>query len=308
MRFLLALALFFAPLPNDKPHSEWPFTDDQFKLLLYDAFDHSFDPALRKKMNVETWEQMHDFIYALIESDYTKIVQESVVDAGYFYKMAYSLIGLHGSIEDAADLYAQVKEIVFNRKGSLDHELAQYGMIRGLGYFLMRDHYFPQKNRALMQEIEVYLFRCSDWETPSCWPYDYGFTEEEFGRPFTEHEKRPYRPIADEAISYGLSQRAFERCQKWLEAPQSLEMEWQAKLCISNLKGTEKFAQKIMPYLKPVLTYEEMMDETNSAVSDHPIRPRRPLPNVLKQKPPLRIDLPFGFEEISKESKSETNH
>ena len=125
MRFLLALALFFAPLPNDKPHSEWPFTDDQFKLLLYDAFDHSFDPALRKKMNVETWEQMHDFIYALIESDYTKIVQESVVDAGYFYKIAYSLIGLHGSIEDAADLYAQVKEIVFNRKGSLDHELAQ---------------------------------------------------------------------------------------------------------------------------------------------------------------------------------------
>ncbi len=234
--FFFALILLLSPVHREEGKVDvWPFTEEQFQMLLSDAFEHSFDPQIRKKMQIETWEQMHDFIYALIESDYTKIVQNTVANAGFFHKIAYQLLGLHGTIEDAEDLYRLVQNLSFMKGTPIDYESAKFGMIRGLGFFLMRDHYFPQENRVLMQEIEDYLFYCSDWATPSCWPVDLGITEEEYGRPFREMERQPYRMRADEAISYGLSQKAIDRCQHWLETGTFFDMKYQAKLCLSNM-------------------------------------------------------------------------
>ncbi len=237
-------------VPPEKVPADWPMTREQYMILGYDTPEHALDSKELEKAGLHSRKEIVGFAYKVLEMDLSPIARDMISSSGIAAQMgAYELLGYYGSIEDAQKLFESVKAIDGKTaRENLDGKQYLYWkMVESLGYYLMRDHLMPQKDRTLMQEIEDFLYRCSDIEQISCWDYE--------SRPkvidaLTLH--------AIEAISLGSSERMHLRAKKYVTYPQDSIYHLYGSIELENLAWVEERAEKIKRQLPPMLPESEI--------------------------------------------------
>ncbi len=234
-------------LPDVIPE-DWPLTREEIEALEFSPVG-LYTKAL-ESIGLHTRSEIVAYAYKLLEMDLSPL--ERYRHAGFFQGVAYQLLGLYGSLEDAEKHFHDVKSIVHQGEylaEPLNDMLKNMQMIRSLGFYLMRDHFMPQENRSLMVEIEEYLLSCTIIDTPSCWP----FSDLENGN----DELRRY---ALNALSYSCSEKAKERMKTYLSLPEQRLLHIEGKYDQKELEETEKRGDEIRAKLKPVLPAKEIGD------------------------------------------------
>ena len=273
---LLALLLLLQPSGADLtwdpdayvPPADWPITWNQYRWLTKRNLHKSFDAEKLKKAGLKSGLEMRNFAVHLIEMDWAPLTRDFGLPAWAGYREAYELLGLHGSLEDLQALFAQVKGLVarYHDEEAFDWVEAKKAMIKALGYFLLRDHFHPIKDRTLMKELEAYLYRCSDWDEPSCWKVT----------DLTKWEQ-PFRAVTDDALAISLNARGIARYQEWAKLKdynRRTDAEYSLRLGGKLQKG----APFLREHLRPVLPYSELYQEPGVALPE-----RKPLPNLLER-------------------------
>ncbi len=230
--------------------ADWPLTKDEHDFLTSSVRRKALDPKELQKIGLHTRKEIVAFAYRVLEMDLAPIARTMNDDAYYLVPNgAYVLISYYGSQEDARKHFEAVK--------ALDGEFSEFGdqairgrmspMIETLGYYLMRDHLMPQKERALMVELEDFLYRCSELDADSCWPY------ENMGSP-----NNYFRSSAVAAIGYGCSERTKIRAKKYAANPRgSLEF-IEGEIMLAEIDYVENSGDFIKQRLPPVLPESEI--------------------------------------------------
>ncbi len=164
---------------------------------------------------------------------------------------AYYLLGYYGSLEDAQKIFEEVKQI--NSRDDTeeweDQWIMYVRMIESLGLFLMRDRFMPQKDRALMTEIEEFLERCAELvKGEGCW---------------TAEDQQSIRGtlcnVSFDALSDGGGQKIkayLKKIEDYLETHSGREerryAELQLKRITKNTECLDSRAENIRKYFPPV--------------------------------------------------------
>ncbi len=154
------------PVPDD-----WPITYDELLFLRQPDAALIGQSQLIQQAGLQNHQQILEFAYRVLSIDLSPIDRDMMSwDQGKLQGLAYEIIGLYGQIEDAKKHLQAVKDID-GQKVKEDRQTfwRALWMIQGLGYYLMRDHLMPQKDRSVIREMEDYLYRCAAFDQPSCW-------------------------------------------------------------------------------------------------------------------------------------------
>ncbi len=254
------------------PPADWPITWNQYRWLTKRNLHKSFDAEKLKQAGLKSGLVMRDFAVHLLEIDFAPLTRDFGLPAWAAYREAYELLGLHGSLEDLQELFTRVKALEarhYTEESSLLIDIKEE-MITALGYFLLRDHFHPIKDRALMEEIEDYLYRCSDWDGASCWK-----------NLSPTKLKLPFRSAADDALAISLSARGMAHYQEWVKA-KDYNRRINAKVSLELIESLQKDEKFLRENLRPVLPYNELYQEKGDSLPE-----RNPLPNLLERKFPM---------------------
>ena len=181
--------------------------------------------------------------------DLAPVARDMTSNINYLVPLgAYTLLGYYGSLEDAAAQFEAVKAIDGEKVQKMSEAESDRlrPMIETLGYYLMRDHLMPQKDRRLMVEIEDYLYRCSAIESDSCWPYE-GSNE------VYDH----LQSNAFYAVAYGCSDRTRARAKKYTTDTKGSIYEYYGRKALEEMARIEGMREKLLKQLPPVLSESE---------------------------------------------------
>ncbi len=224
---------------------DWPLTREEHDLLTRNAKSGALDPKKLARAGLHSRKEIVDFAYRVLQMDLAPIARDMMSTAYYLVPLgAYTLLGYYGSLEDAAAQFEAVKAIDGQAvaEGRTPESRKFESMVETLGYYLMRDHFMPQKDRRLMMEIEDYLYRCSELNAPSCWPYE-----------GMETSNDELRDGAFEAISYGCGERAKARAKKYAAEVEGCIYFVFGKDALEEMARVEGMQEKVVRQLPPVL-------------------------------------------------------
>ena len=237
-------------LPDSTP-DDWPLSVDEIRLLRRNHLKLELKPW--ETLGFHNREDIVDLAHKTLASDLSPIARD-VVDGfiGQLQGYAYQLLGLYGSLEDAERHFNAVKEIV--HQGGLYEEPASnivrhWQMLRSLGFYLMRDHFMPQKERSLMVGIGDCLLSCTSSGTPSCWPY-----------PDYDNGDDSLRRYALNALSYSCSERAKERIKTYTSLPEPDLFLTEGRYDQEEMEKIEKRGDEIRAKLRPVLSEKDLKE------------------------------------------------
>ncbi len=243
------------PMPSD-----WPYPDEWFDALRYSVHIRYFNPNTLIRSGLTSRKEIVRFARSLLryeldpELDPDEYQAREIALTG-----AYDLLGIYGSLEDARMHFEAVKaidasvevEAVRDEQGFFLYQnspAVTYGdMIESLGYYLMRDHFMPAKDRKLMREIEDYLYRCMDPQKPHCW-----------GREDMDGLLDHYRLSAEDGFNLSCSDRANARLE---EIREEIKGTWYEEVDYFNtdaIRCINSRQDKIRAYFPPVLPEEEL--------------------------------------------------
>ena len=235
-------------LPETKP-DDWPITRAEVELLRSDHLKLELKPW--NELGYRHRADLVAFARKVLESDLAPIDRDLDNSfSGRIQGAAYQLLGLYGSIEDAARHFQDVKDIVHRGgfyKEPVSDMLKNMDMVRSLGFYLMRDHFMPQSNRELMVEIEDYLLNCTVIGTPSCWPY-----------PDFDNGDDDLRRYALNALAYGCSERTKERLKTYTSLKEPDLFLTEGRYDQEEMEKIEKRGDEIRAKLVPVLPESEL--------------------------------------------------
>ena len=241
--------------PNPIP-LDWPLTQEQADFLLNYNLEAmarlTVNPKELLKVGFQSPKELVAFAWRLLETDLSPIIRDMpyLKGPGFIHKKLYMIIALHGDVEDAARLLNRLKGVVqFFGLGEVpgEHD-ANTVLAESMGFFLMRDHFMPQKDRALMQEIEDYLLNCTIYGTDSCWPRNDGSGGDD-----------DMRRYALNALAISCGERGRARIKEYAALPDEFS-HIIAENRFELTKRIESYAHEIRHTLKPVLP-REMMNE-----------------------------------------------
>ncbi len=235
-------------VPDVTPE-DWPLTNREVEYLRGDLL--KLDLKALDAIGLHKRAEIVAFAKRVLAADLAPIERDLVlISEGQLKGKAYYLLGFYGSLEDATRHILEVKSIVHREdpwtespSDSTKHER----MIRALGFYLMRDHFMPQKDRALMTEIEDYLLSCTVIDTPSCWPY-----------PDLDNGNDNLRRYALKALAYGCSARAEERIKSYLGESERKLLRLEGEYDREEMEKIEKRGDEIRAKLVPVLPESEL--------------------------------------------------
>jgi hypothetical protein len=230
---------------------DWPMTFEQLDFLMTGSLEwvgrKSVDLKALNEAGFKTTKDLVAFAWDLLGRDLEPIRRDQGIDPGYIHRDCYLLIGLHGDLEDASRLYHRLKSLV--RKPSFqtsaDELIANNMLAQSMGLFLMRDHFMPQEDRALMEEIEQYLLGCTIYGTPSCWPTE-GIKGGDDGM----------RRYALKALAMSCGEKGRERIQEYADDPESDFSHIIAEVCFKQRDRVLGFEDDIKKTLSPVFARE----------------------------------------------------
>ena len=206
----------FGPRPK-RPEvipKDWPMTFEQFEFLMSGHLEsmgrRSVDPDALNRAGFKNQKDLVAFAWEMLERDLSPFKRDQAFAPGHIHQVLYMIIGLHGDMKDAERLFHRLKNLKQKPSGiePADEHVANKMLAQSMGLFLMRDHFMPQEDRALMEEIEDYLLDCTRYGTPSCWPRE--------GLKSGDDEMRRYALMAL-AISCG--EKGQARIQEYAEMP-----------------------------------------------------------------------------------------
>ncbi len=228
---------------------DWPLTREEHDLLTRNAKTGALDPKKLERAGLHSRKEIVDFAYRVLQMDLAPIARDMMSTAYYLVPLgAYTLLGYYGSLEDAAAQFEAVKAIDGKAvaEGRTPESRKFESMVETLGYYLMRDHLMPQKDRRLMMEIEDYLYRCSELNAPSCWPYE-----------GMETSNDELRINAFDAVAYGCSDRAKTRAKKYTAQNEGSIYYAFGEDALKDMARIESMREKLLKQLPPVLPESE---------------------------------------------------
>ena len=235
--------------PQEIP-ADWPMTREQYLLIGYNAYERALDSKALELAGLHSRKEIVEFAYEVLKMDLSPIERDMIESSGRAAQRgAYTLLSYYGSIEDAQKLFDAVKAIdgkVVDQ--NLDGQHTVYiKMVEALGYFLMRDHFMPQRERTLMQEIDDYLYQCSEISRDSCWDYE--------GRP---EAIGSLMLAAIDGIERSCSDRVKARAKAQTAYPEGSITHQFGKSALEEIARIEDLADKIRKQLPPVLSESEI--------------------------------------------------
>ncbi len=229
---------------------DWPLTKEEHDFLTSGVRRKAFDPKELQKIGFHTRKEIVAFAYRVLEMDLAPIARTMNRDA---YRLvsegAYVLLGLYGSLEDAQKHFDAVKAL----DGKLSEDIESIEAVRAqtliktLGYYLMRDHLMPQKERTLMVEIEDFLYRCGELDTDSCWPYENMISPNNY-----------FRSRALETSAYSCSERIKARAKEYAANPKGSLESSVGEIMLQKMAYAEQNAELFKKRLPPVLPESEI--------------------------------------------------
>ena len=231
--------------------SDWPLSFEQLDFLMSGRLEkmarRSAEPKNREQAGWKTPQEMVAFAWNLLEADLHPIERDQGIEPGKIHEAVFFLIGLHGDLEDARRLFDRLKSLVQAPREveASDEHSAHTALAEAVGFFLMRDHFMPQKDRALMEEIEAYLSNCARYGAPSSWPRE--------DAPSGNDDMRRY---ALKALAISCGEKGRERIQEYLNQPEGTLGRIAGQVCFDLTKRVESEAEEIRRTLQPVLPRE----------------------------------------------------
>ena len=229
---------------------DWPITKEEHDFLTYGLRMNALDSKALQSIGLHTRKEIVEFAYRVLEIDLDPIARTMNDDVYWLVPYgAYVLLSHYGSLEDAQKHFDAVRILdgQFSEQYHSPKGARARPMIETLGYYLMRDHFMPQKNRSLMAELEDYLYKCSEANAPSCWPYE--------GMPGTNNG---LRVAALEAMSYSCSERAKQRAKMDTSDAQESVKKTYGTILLRKMESIEQNAAMIRRQLPPVLPEAEI--------------------------------------------------
>ncbi len=236
--------------PPQQIPDDWPITKAQYALIGWDTASKLLDPQAIEAAGFHSRKEIVAFAYRLLQMDYAPIARVmGGSNEGEDRGAAYEILGHYGSLEDARKHFDAVKAIDGNQyeHENVNQMILMHYMIKSLGYYLMRDHFMPQKENDLIQQIEDYLYQCSEINASSCWPYEGIETPNDY-----------LREYARAAVNLGCSQRAQSRAQENASQLKGSLYELYGSDDLAFIERTEAKADRIKNQLPPVLPEEEI--------------------------------------------------
>ena len=226
---------------------DWPLTREEV-LFLRSPRQVLTNPQLPTNAGFHTPQEIVDFVHRVLNTDLSPIGRDTKnLTPNVLQGHAYELLGLYGSAEDARFHLEEVKKIEGHAKG--DANMKSLRMIQGLGYYLMRDHFMPQEDRAIIQEIEAYLEQCSDFDQPFCWPSNH--------QHLFPNKKKVINILNDgafQALAYGCGEHVKSIAKEYSEYPQEGILHIIGENALNDIKHLESDAAQIRKLLPPVQT------------------------------------------------------
>ncbi len=236
------------PTPAVIPE-DWPISREEYYLLTSDSQNRALDPQELQRAGLHSRKEIVDFAHRVLQMDLAPVARDMTSNINYLVPLgAYTLLGYYGSLEDAAAQFEAVKAIDGKAvaEGRTPESRKFEPMVETLGYYLMRDHLMPQKDRRLMVEIEDYLYRCSELNAPPCWPYE-----------GMETSNDELRINAFDAVAYGCSDRAKTRAKKYTAQNEGSIYYAFGEDALKDMARIESMRDKLLKQLPPVLPESE---------------------------------------------------
>ncbi len=230
---------------------DWPMTFEQFNFLMSGSLQtlvrRAVNPEELKKAGFQSPKDLVAFAWDMLDADLTPFKRDQGFPPGYIHQACFMMIGLHGDLEDAERLYHRLKSLVQKPifEEAADESIANCALAQSMGLFLMRDHFMPQEDRSLMEEIEDYLLGCTKYGTPSCWPcadLDSG-----------DDDMRRY---ALRALAMSCGEKGKARIQEYADDPQYEFSHIIADVCFELRDKVLIYGKEIPKMLSPVLPKE----------------------------------------------------